>query len=190
MPNTYCNFDTTGDGVVVGHDSCKVEGACTTLGNGAKIGNGSCNGEEACSHFGELGGSAVVGNNSCNGPFACQNAGSEGDSVIGNNSCNVDVDVGALACAAAGAGVGPERGSSRIGNNSCNDDFTCVAVGALGRSVIGVRTPATSEPIVIPPRRKDARYPERASSPEPPFRRGRPRGLRIDMAWRYARPCA
>jgi hypothetical protein len=139
VPNTYCNFDTTGDGVVIGHDSCKIEGSCTTLGNGARIGNGSCNGEEACSHVGELGGSAIVGNDSCNGPLACQFAGSEGDSVIGDHSCNVDVDVGALACVAAGAGDGPSRGSSRIGNNSCNDDFTCVAVGALegGSSVIG-----------------------------------------------------
>ena len=136
VPNTYCNFDTTGDGIVIGHDSCKVEGACTALGNGARIGNGSCNGEEACSHFGEIGGSAVVGDDSCNGPFACSFVASEGDSVIGNHSCNVDV--GDSACLAAGAGAGPDRGSSRIGNNSCNDSGACVAVGALvGSSVIG-----------------------------------------------------
>ena len=131
----YCSFDTTGDGVVIGNESCNVVGACTTLGNGARIGNGSCNGEQACTNFGELGGSSVVGNNSCNGSFACQFAGSEGDSVIGNDSCNVDV--GDSTCLAAGAGVGPERGSSRIGNNACNDNFACVAVGALGSSVIG-----------------------------------------------------
>ena len=138
LPNTYCSFDTTGDGVVIGHDSCNVEGACTTLGNGARIGNGSCNGEQACTNFGELGGSSDVGNNSCNGPFACQFAGSEGDSVIGDNSCNVGDSV----CLGAGASESTDiPASSRIGNNSCNNgDVACLLVGVEGISVIGNNT--------------------------------------------------
>src|SRR4051794_14762949 len=70
VPNTYCSFGDdglgTGDGVVIGNNSCNVEGACTFLGIGATIGHRSCNGDLACSFAGAFSGSSVIDDNSCN----------------------------------------------------------------------------------------------------------------------------
>src|SRR5574340_519937 len=86
--NAFCSFEGDGSGVIIGHHSCNVVGACLLLGNGVRIGHDSCNGDTACAELGKLGGSTVIGNNSCNGDFACYGAGYQGNSDIGNNSCN------------------------------------------------------------------------------------------------------
>jgi ABC-type uncharacterized transport system substrate-binding protein len=33
VPNAFCSFENDGSGVVIGHNSCNVEGACLILGN-------------------------------------------------------------------------------------------------------------------------------------------------------------
>src|SRR5437588_471956 len=55
--NAFCSFESDGSGVVIGHDSCNVLGACLFLGNGVRIGNDSCNGDMSCAELGEFGGS-------------------------------------------------------------------------------------------------------------------------------------
>jgi hypothetical protein len=141
--NAYCSFEGTGQGVVIGHHSCNVEGACLTLGDGVRIGNRSCNAEGACVELGAMYGEAgtavsIVGNSSCNGLSNCYGAGAvEGFSVIGNDSCNG----GDSAC----YGAGLEAGTSRIGNHACNntgigaDHNTCLFIGAGegGDSAVG-----------------------------------------------------
>ena len=121
--NAFCSFESDGSGVVIGHHSCNVEGACLLLGNGVRIGNDSCNGETACAELGGAGGTSTIGNRSCDGDFACWAAGYQGRSVIGDNSCNGGSEV----C----EGVAMFGGNSRIGNGSCNDGlWTCLFLGA------------------------------------------------------------
>lgn len=138
--NAYCSFETDGSGVVIGHHSCNVIGACLLLGNGVRIGNDSCNGDTACAGAGELGGRAVIGNGSCNGDFGCNFAGSEGAGDIGNNSCNGPVTDVLGPPLGVCYGVGAGGGSARIGNSSCNDGAAAcllVATGPSGSFVVG-----------------------------------------------------
>ena len=130
--NAFCSFEGDGSGVVIGHHSCNVIGACLLLGNGVRIGNDSCNGDTACAGAGDLGGSAVFGNGSCNGDFGCNFAGYRRYQrhrqqllqrtrrrCIWPNLLGVCYGVGAVG------------GSGRIGNNSCNDGvYACLLVAS------------------------------------------------------------
>jgi hypothetical protein len=139
--NAFCSFESDGSGVVIGHNSCNVEGACLLLGNGVRIGNDSCNGETACAELGGDGGSSVIGNSACDGDFACWGAGYQGRSVIGNNSCNGPAtDRFGGEPLGVCTGVGFLGGSGQIGNSSCNDGAAAclfVASGPSGSFVVG-----------------------------------------------------
>ncbi len=139
--NAFCSFEGDGGGVVIGHHSCNVIGACLLLGNGVRIGNGSCNADNACAGAGELGGRAVIGNGSCNGDFGCNFAGSTaGTGDIGNDSCNGPADDQLGEPFGVCYGVGALGGSARIGNSACNDGAVAclfVAAGPSGSFVVG-----------------------------------------------------
>jgi hypothetical protein len=139
--NAFCSFESDGSGVVIGHHSCNVAGACLLLGNGVRIGHDSCNGDTTCAELGDLGGSAVIGNSSCNGDFACDFAGYQGSSDIGNNSCNGPSDTDTFPqTVGVCTGLGSFGGSGRIGNSSCNNgEFVCLFAGAgpLGTFTVG-----------------------------------------------------
>jgi hypothetical protein len=138
--NAFCSFETDGSGVVIGHGSCTVPGACLLLGNGVRIGNGSCNGDTACTEIGSVAGVSVIGNDSCNGDFACWAAGAAGASDIGDKSCNGPAAQGPFEIVGVCTGVGLLGGNVRIGSNSCNDGaFACLfaAAGPAGSFVVG-----------------------------------------------------
>ena len=139
--NAFCSFESDGTGVVIGHQSCNVAGACLLLGNGVRIGNGSCNGDTACSESGDLGGSTVIGNNSCNEDLACWAAGYQGNGQIGDNACTGPVNLtGPFGPEGVCEGVGAVGGSARIGSGSCNDGArACLfaASGPLGSATVG-----------------------------------------------------
>lgn len=137
--NAFCSFESDGAGVVIGHHSCNVLGACLVIGNGVRIGNGSCNGDTACSETGELEGTAAIGNDSCNGDFACDAVGYQGSGNIGNKSCNGPVVQGPFGPEGVCTGAGFLGGNISIGDDSCNVARACFLVGAgtLGSFVAG-----------------------------------------------------
>src|SRR5262245_56607255 len=52
VPNAYCSFSGTGNGVVIEPNSCNKTGSCGLLGDGVQIGHDSCNGNLACDSSG------------------------------------------------------------------------------------------------------------------------------------------
>src|SRR5690606_40409745 len=115
VPNEFCSFAGTGEGIEIGPNSCNFTGACVELGNGVKINAagdvalpGSCNGNSASAGLGD---NAVLGAGSCLGEEACINAGgNQGKFSIRNGSCS-----GQFACRLAGSGA-----VCSVGDGTCD----------------------------------------------------------------------